>query len=139
MPTGCWTTEQKRTVEALLANFKGSHSTHEKAFDAHLRGEDFAPVGLWLTRSLVLWTLFWIAFLVTFPWSRTIQAIFFWNTLARQFFSAGFLPLLLLAPLPRCLLALFRDDLVAQAPPRRPAETRLFRRQSRRTAGSWTA
>jgi hypothetical protein len=28
----------------------------------------------WLTGSLILWTLFWIAFLFAFPWSRTIQA-----------------------------------------------------------------
>ena len=93
------------------------HSTHEKALDAHLKSEELAPVSLWLTRSLVLWTLFWVAFLVAFPWSRTIQAIFFWNPRARQFFSAGFVPLLLLIlpPLRRRLLAPFRDDLVAQA------------------------
>jgi hypothetical protein len=113
----CWTAEQRRTVEALLDDFKEFHSTHEQALTAHLRSEDIAPMGLWLTRSLVLWTLFWIAFLVAFPWSRTIQAIFFWNPRGRQFFSAGFVPLLLLIlpPLRRRLLAPFRDDLVAQA------------------------
>ena len=113
----CWTPEQKRTVEALLADFKESHSTHEKALEADLKAEELAPVGLWLTRSLALWTLLWVAFLVAFPWSRTIQAIFFWNPRARQFFSAGFVPLLLLIlpPLRRRLLAPFRDDLVAQA------------------------
>ena len=113
----CWTPEQRRTVEVLLADFKASHSTHEKMLAAHLKTEDIAPVGLWLTRSLVLWTLFWIAFLFAFPWSRTIQAIFFWNPRARQFFSAGFVPILLLIlpPLRRRLLAPFRDDLVAQA------------------------
>ena len=113
----CWTPEQKPTVEKLLADFKQSHSTHEKALEAHLKSEDLAPVGLWLTGSLVLWTLLWAAFLVAFPWSRTVQAIFFWNPRARQFFSAGFVPLLLLIlpPLRRRLLAPFRDDLVAQA------------------------
>ena len=113
----CWTLEQKATVEKLLADFKEAHSTHEKALAEHLKSEDFAPVGLWLTRSLVAWTLFWIAFLFAFPWSRTIQAIFFWNPRARQFFSAGFVPLLLLIlpPLRRRLLAPFRDDLVAPA------------------------
>jgi HEAT repeat protein len=114
---GCWTREQKSTMERLLADFKASHSTHEKALEADLKSEDFAPLGLWLTRSLVAWTLLWAAFLVAFPWSRTIQAIFFWNPRARQFFSAGFVPLLLLVlpPLRRRLLAPFRDDLVAQA------------------------
>src|SRR5208337_4893892 len=69
-----------------------------------------------VTRSLAIWTLFWAAFLFAFPWSRTIQAIFFWNPRARQFFSAGFVPLLLLVPpLRRRLLAPFRDDLVPQA------------------------
>ena len=113
----CWTPEQKGTVEALLADFRKSHSTHEKALEADLKAEELAPIGLWLTRSLVAWTLFWVAFLVAFPWSRTIQAIFFWNPRARQFFSAGFVPLLLLIlpPLRRRLLAPFRDDLVAQA------------------------
>ena len=113
----CWTPEQKRTVEALLADFRKSHSTHEKALEADLKAEELAPIGLWLTRSLVAWTLFWVAFLVAFPWSRTIQAIFFWNPRARQFFSVGFVPLLLLIlpPLRRRLLAPFRDDLVAQA------------------------
>ncbi len=113
----CWTPEQKRTVEALLASFKEAHSTHSRALAEHLKGEDLAPVGLWLTWSLGLWTLFWIAFLFAFPWSPTIQAIFFWNPRARQFFSAGFVPLLLLVVplLRRRLLAPFRDDLVAQA------------------------
>jgi len=113
----CWTPEQRRTVEALLVDFKESHSIHEKALVEHLQGHTVAPIGPWLTRSLILWTLFWIAFLVAFPWSRTIQAIFFWNPRARQFFSAGFVPLLLLIlpPLRRRLLAPFRDDLIAQA------------------------
>jgi len=113
----CWMPEQKPTVEKLLADFKDSHSTHEKALEAHLKSEEFAPVGLWVTRSLVLWTLFWAVFLVAFPWSRTVQAIFFWHPRARRFFSAGFVPLLLLVlpPLRRRLLAPFRDDLVAQA------------------------
>jgi hypothetical protein len=113
----CWTPEQKHTVEKLLTDLKEFRSTHEKALEAHLKSEDFAPVGLWLTRSLVAWTLFWAAFLLAFPWSRTIQAIFFWNPRARKFLSAGFVPLLLLVapPLRRRLLAPFRDDLVAQA------------------------
>jgi hypothetical protein len=113
----CWTSDQKRTVEALLADFKKSHSTHAQALAAILRSEDIAPIGLWLSWSLVLWALFWTAFLVAFPWSRTIQAIFFWNPQARQFLSAGFVPLLLLVlpPLRRRLLAPFRDDLIAQA------------------------
>jgi hypothetical protein len=113
----CWTPEQRRTVEALLADFKQSHSSHEQALATRLKSEDVAPIGLWLTRSFLLWTLFWIAFLVAFPWSRSIQAIFFWNPRARQFFSAGFVPLLLLIlpPLRRRLLAPFRDDLIAQA------------------------
>ncbi len=113
----CWTPEQKLTVEKLLADFKLSHSTHEKALEAHLKSEELAPVGLWVTRSLAAWTLWWAAFLFAFPWSRTVQAIFFWNPRARQFFSAGFVPLLLLVlpPLRRRLLAPFREDLVAQA------------------------
>jgi hypothetical protein len=113
----CWTAEQKPTLEKLLADFKESNSTHLKALEADLKAEDLAPIGLWLTRSLVLWTLLWVAFLVAFPWSRTVQAIFFWNPRARQFFSAGFVPLLLFVvpPLRRRLLAPFRDDLVAHA------------------------
>ena len=113
----CWTSEQKRTVEALLADFKESRSTHEKALEADLKAEDLEPAGLWLTRSVILWTMFWVAFLIAFPWSRTVQAIFFWNPRARRFFSVGFVPLLLLVlpPLRRRLLAPFRDDLVAQA------------------------
>ena len=113
----CWTPQQKRTVEALLADFEESHSTHEKELEADLKAEELAPVGLWLTRSLVLWTLFWIAFLVAFPWSRTIQAIFFWNPRVRQMMSLWFVPLLLLIlpALRRRLLTPFRDDRVAQA------------------------
>ncbi len=113
----CWTPEQKAAVEKLLADFRESRSTHEKALEADLKSENLAPIGLWVTRSLAVWTLFWAAFLVAFPWSRTVQAIFFWNPRARQFFSAGFVPLLLLVlpPLRRLLLAPFRDDLVAQA------------------------
>ena len=113
----CWSPEQKPTVEKLLTYFKESHSTHENALAAHLKGEEIAPISLWLTRGVVGWTLAWTIFLVAFPWSRTVQSIFFWNPRARKFISAGFVPLLLLIlpPLRRRLLAPFRDDLVAAA------------------------
>ena len=113
----CWSPEQKATVEKLLPDFKASHSTYESALAAQLKGEELAPVSLWLTRSVVGWALLWMAFLVAFPWSRAVQSVFFWNPRARKFISAGFVPLLLLIvpPLRRRLLQPFRGDLVAAA------------------------
>ncbi len=113
----CWTSEQKTTLEELLTDFKESHSTHENELAAHLKGEEIAPVGLWLTRGVIGWTLAWTVFLVAFPWSRTVQSIFFWNPRARKLLSLWFVPLLLLVvpPLRRRLLTPFRSDLVAAA------------------------
>ncbi|WP_158554678.1 HEAT repeat domain-containing protein [Methylovirgula sp. 4M-Z18] len=113
----CWTPEQRATVEQLLTHLKEVHSPHATALEEELKGEDQAPIGLWATRSFGLWTLFWLAFLIAYPWSRTIQAIFFWNPRVRAMMSLWFIPLLLLIfpPLKRRLLAPFRDDLVAQA------------------------
>ena len=96
---------------------KSSTSPYEQALATHLRGEEFAPIGYWLSWTIVGWTLFWTAFLVAFPWSRTVQSVFFWNPRARQMMSAWFVPLLLLIvpPLRRRLLAPFRGDLLAAA------------------------
>ncbi len=124
----CWSSEQKSTVEELLTDFKESHSTHENELAAHLKGEEIAPVSLWLTRGVVAWTLAWAVFLVAFPWSRIVQSIFFWNPRARKLLSLWFVPLLLLIvpPLRRRLLAPFRDDLVAAARLEDLPKARLF-------------
>ena len=90
----CWSSEQRSTVEKLLTDFKELHSTHENALAAHLKGEEIAPVSLWLTRGVVAWTLAWAVFLVAFPWSRIVQSIFFWNPRARKLISIGVVPLL---------------------------------------------
>jgi hypothetical protein len=81
-----------------------------------LERERIAPIGRWITWSLIGWAAFWAAFLVAFPWSRT-QAIFLWNPRVRGLLSLWFVPLLLLLlpPLRRSLLAPFRDDLLAGA------------------------
>ncbi len=104
-------------VEELLVRFKATRSSREKVLEDHLAHEHTAPVGQWLTWSLGTWALFWMAFLVAFPWSRTVQAVFFWNPKVRGLLSFGFVPLLLfvLPPLRRRLLAPFRSDLVAAA------------------------
>ena len=113
----CWTPDEKRTVEALLGRFKEANSSHTQTLEQHLARERAAPVSQWLTWSLAGWALFWTAFLVAFPWSRTVQAIFFWNPKVRGMLSLWFVPLLLFVapPLRRRLLAPFRDDLVAAA------------------------
>jgi HEAT repeat protein len=113
----CWTPEQRSTLEHLVAGFQDGGNAD--ALKAHLAREKAAPVLQWLTWSLAGWALFWAAFLFVFPWSRTIQAIFFWNPKVRDMLSLWFVPLLLLLvrPLRRRLLAPFRDDLVAAARP----------------------
>jgi HEAT repeats len=113
----CWTPEQRSTLEHLVAGFQDGGNAD--ALKAHLAREKAAPILQWLTWSLAGWVLFWAAFLFVFPWSRTIQAIFFWNPKVRDMLSLWFVPLLLLLvrPLRRRLLAPFRDDLVAAARP----------------------
>jgi HEAT repeat protein len=113
----CWSPEEKATVKKLLVDFQAVHSTHESALASHLGREQASPIGFWATWTIVGWTVAWTVFLVAFPWSRTVQSIFFWNPCARQFMSLWFVPLLLLIvpPLRRRLLAPFRSDLVAAA------------------------
>lgn len=113
----CWAAEQKRTVENLLAEFKAVHSSHEKALADHLAQESVSPISQWLTWTILGWTVFWATFLIAFPFSRTVQAVFFWNPKVRGLLSLWFVPLILfvLPPLRRRLLAPFRDDLLAAA------------------------
>jgi FtsH Extracellular len=76
-----------------------------------------APFLKWLTWGAAGWFVFWLAFLFVFPWSRSVQAVFFWNPKARSMLSLWFVPLLLfvLPPLRRRLLIPFREDLLAAA------------------------
>ncbi|MFC6739818.1 HEAT repeat domain-containing protein [Methylobacterium tardum] len=113
----CWTLDQKHTLEHLLKKFQESNSAYQRALADHLMQENFAPFMRWFTWSLAGWTAFWTAFLVLFPYSRTIQAVFFWNAQARSAMSLWFVPLLLLImpPLRRRLLIPFRADLIAAA------------------------
>jgi HEAT repeat protein len=115
----CWSAAQKSTVEGLLDKFKEQKSTFARPLADHLARENIAPIGKWLTWSLVGWMCVWVAFLVAFPWSPTVQAIFFWNPRVREMFSLWFVPLLLLVfPfLRRRLLQPFHDDLIGAARP----------------------
>jgi hypothetical protein len=116
----CWTPAQKHTVVQLLDRFKEQHSTHERALAAHLAGENISPIGKWLTWSVAGWVLLWAGFLVAFPWSPTVQAMFFWNPRVREMFSLWFVPLLLLVfpILRRRLLKPLHDDLISAAQPK---------------------
>jgi HEAT repeat protein len=113
----CWTPEQRKTLDVFLASFQATHSSHEKALADHLAHEDAVPLGQWITWSILGWALLWLAFLFVFPWSRTVQAVFFWNPKIRGLLSLWFMPMLLFAvpPLRRRLLAPVRDDLIAAA------------------------
>ena len=114
---GCWTAEQKQTVQALLHEFKVAHSSHERALEDHIAQESLAPIGQWTTWFVLGWAILWVIFLIAFPFSRTAQAIFFWNPKVRGLLSLWFVPIILfvLPPLRRRLLAPFRDDLLAGA------------------------
>jgi len=113
----CWTPEQRKTLDVFLASFQATHSSHEKALADHLAHEDAVPLGQWITWSILGWALLWLAFLFVFPWSRTVQAVFFWNPKIRGLLSLWFMPMLLFAvpPLRRRLLAPVQDDLIAAA------------------------
>jgi hypothetical protein len=90
----CWTPAQKRTVELLLDRFKEQHSTYEKALADHLSLENISPLSRWISWSLAGWVLLWLGFLIAFPLSPAVQAIFFWNPRVREMFSLWFVPLL---------------------------------------------
>jgi hypothetical protein len=113
----CWNPQQNLVVQALYDRFKAEGSSHERELADHLERENVTPLSRWLTWSVFGWVLFWAAFLFAFPWSRTVQAIFFWNPKARAMLSLWFVPLLLLVVplLRRRLLLPFRDDLIAPA------------------------
>jgi hypothetical protein len=113
----CWTPLEKRTLAQFLVKFKESHSSHANALADELVREDAASFMQWFTWTLTGWILFWITFIFAFPWSRTAQAIFFWNPKVRDLLSLWFVPILLFAlpPLRRRLLAPFRMDLIAAA------------------------
>src|SRR5262249_18410409 len=111
----CWTQAELRTLDQLLAGFKGS--VLEGPLAAHVARQKAPPIAAWVSLSLAGWVVFWAAFLFAFPWSRNVQAAFFWNPKARALLSLWFVPLLLLTvpPLRRRLLAPFRDALAASA------------------------
>jgi HEAT repeat protein len=113
----CWTAEQRKTLDQLHSKFTAAHSVHEKALADQLAHEDLAPLGRWLTWSILGWAVFWLTFLFVFPWSPTVQAMFFWNPRIRGVLSLWFMPLLLLAvsPLRKRLLAPMRETLVSAA------------------------
>jgi|GEM_PF-2762784 len=115
----CWTYDERRTVEQLQAKFKEKGSTHAQALADHLDREKAAPWYRWISWSVAGWAVFWGAFLFVFPWSTTVQAIFFWNPHVRSVMSLWFVPLLLLIfPfLRRRLLKPFHDELLAAARP----------------------
>ena len=108
----CWTSEQRRTLEQLLDGFQDVG--YKDALKADLARENTFQ---WLTWGVASWVILWAAFLFAFPWSRTIQAVFFWNPKVRNMLSLWFVPLLLLClpPLRRRLLIPFHEDLVATA------------------------
>lgn len=112
----CWTPDQLETLRKLYAAFHVG-SAHRVALAQHIQ-EQSPSDGLesalpWLIPG---WILFWVTFLFVFPWSRTVQAIFFWNPRVRGMVSLGAVPLMLhLPPLRRHLLRPFREKLLEEA------------------------
>jgi HEAT repeats len=137
----CWAPAEKRTVEKLLVSFKEQHSTYETALADHLGHEAIAPLTKWISWSLAGWTLLWAGFLLAFPWSPTVQAIFFWNPRVREMLSLWFVPLLLLVfPfLRRRLLDPFHDDLIGTAQPRTFSRLGFFGQARARLDGGMPA
>ena len=111
----CWSKEQQNTLESLLVGVP--EAGYQEALRAVLRDDRGVLTLKWLTWGLFGWFIFWVAFLFAFPWSRTVQALFFWNPKVRNMMSLWFVPavLLILPPLRRRLLIPFREDLVAAA------------------------
>jgi HEAT repeat protein len=70
-----------------------------------------------LWKIIAVQVLFWILLLYFYPTSTQVQAFFFWNRWARQFFGLGYVDLCLTwVPFLRArLLAPFRDELLADA------------------------
>jgi HEAT repeat protein len=95
----CWTSEQRRTLEQLLDGFQDAG--YKDLLNARLARENPAPILQWLSWGAAGWITLWTAFLFAFPWSRTFQAVFFWNPKVRNMLSLWFVPLLLLC-LPPC-------------------------------------
>jgi hypothetical protein len=112
---GCWTNAQRRTLEHFIDGFQDTAYTD--ALKVNLAGETMAPALKSLIWSFLGWSVFWATFLLAFPRSRTVQAVFFWNPKVRDMLSLWFVPFLLIIipPLRRRLLIPFRDDLVAAA------------------------
>jgi hypothetical protein len=111
----CWSAEQLRILEYLAENFDdGGYKDGLRAYIAQDKVTGFSMKFLPIALS---WIAFWGAFLVAFPWSRTVQAIFFWNPRIRNILSLWFIPIMLLCipPLRRRLLIPFQADLTAAA------------------------
>jgi HEAT repeat protein len=113
----CWTIEQRKSLEFFREAFKDVQSSHERAILDDLARENVAPIGRWLTWSVFGWALFWAAFLFAYPWSKSVQAVFFWNPKVRGLMSLWFMPIILfmVPSLRRRLLAPVRDALIAGA------------------------
>ena len=71
----CWSPDQRATGRAPLTGFKG-RILRERARRTSERGgaRSHRPLA---DAGMLGWTLAWTAFLVAFPWSRTVQSVFF--------------------------------------------------------------
>jgi hypothetical protein len=113
----CWNSTQREALDKLLGRLDSSGSGYSRALSDHLAKEKLAPVGQWFTWTAAAWAAFWLTFLLLFPRSKFVQAMFFWNPKVRGVMSLWFVPLLLLVlpPLRRRLLRPFLGSLTAAA------------------------
>ncbi|WP_439576834.1 hypothetical protein [Elioraea sp.] len=113
----CWNDDQAITIAALRDQLAGRSPAGARMLADQLARDAAAPFWQGVTWAAGGWIVFWGAFVVAFPWSRTVQAAFLFSPVVRRYLSLGVVPLLLLVvpPLRRRLLAPFRDDLLAEA------------------------
>jgi HEAT repeat protein len=114
----CWRGGGRETVSRLADAFgKASLAAEHDMLDANLSADGGTPIVGKSVLTAASWAVLWTAFLVVFPYSARVRAVYLYNEKARGALSLWFLPLIMtLAPvLRRRMLRPFRDDLLADA------------------------
>ena len=114
----CWRGGGREAVSKLADGFgKAGLVAERDLLDANLSADGATPIVGKSVLSAASWALLWTGFLVIFPYSARVRAIYLYNEKARGALSLWFLPLIMmLAPfLRRRMLRPFHEELLADA------------------------
>ena len=105
----------QRTAKYILTNFQKAKSKYSRVINSALITRKQNEFIKYIYLSILIHSIAWMLLLIIYPYSKSIQALFFWNPMVRNIAGFGYINLIInITPfIKKRLLKPFRNSMVS--------------------------